>query len=118
MSSVTKVREKWNGSRGRDGHEDQEMLVIMDLMCEEATEDHKEIDDYKKANLEESFDWDQHPRMSWADAHDEEFQPQVYDDLKKARLNEFEGLVSTGVWDVAPREQCIARTGRVPLRGR
>ena len=27
--------------RGRDGHEDQEMLVIMDLMCEEATEDQK-----------------------------------------------------------------------------
>ena len=72
--SVTKVRR--NGtSRVRDGHEDQEMLVIMDLMCEEANEDHKEINDYKKANLEESFDWDQHPRMSWADAHDEEFQP-------------------------------------------
>ena len=125
--SVTKVRRNGTG-RGRDGHEDQEMLVIMDLMCEEATEDHKEIDDYEKANLEESFDWDQHPRMSWADAHDEEFQPKVYDDLTgheldrnevlKERLNEIEGLASMGVWDVAPREQCIARTGREPIRGR
>ena len=104
--SVTKVQRNGTG-RGRDGHEDQEMR-------EEATEDHKEIDDYKKANLEESFDWDQHPRMSWADAHDEEFQPKVNDDLTgheldgnevlKARLNEIEGLASMGVWDVAPRE--------------
>ena len=54
--SVTKVRRNGTG-RGRDGHEDQEMLVNMDLMCEEATEDHKEIDDYRKANLEESFVW-------------------------------------------------------------
>ena len=66
--------------------------------------------------------------MSWADAHDEEFQPKVYDDLtgheldrsevRKARLNEIEVLTSVGVWDVASREQCIARTGREPIRGR
>ena len=66
--------------------------------------------------------------MSWADAHDEDFQPKVYDDLTghelnrnevmKARLNEIEGLASMGVWDAAPREQCIARTGREPVRGR
>ena len=31
--SVTKVRRNGTG-RGHDGHEDQEMLVIMDLMCE------------------------------------------------------------------------------------
>ena len=37
---VTKMRRSGTG-RGRDGHEDQEMLVIMDLMCEEATEDQK-----------------------------------------------------------------------------
>ena len=52
----------------------------------------------------------------------------MYDDLTgheldrnevlKARLNEIEGLASMGVWDVAPREQCIARTGREPIRGR
>ena len=124
--SVTKVRRNGTG-RGRDGDEDQEMLVIVDLMCE-ATEDHKEIDDYKKANLEESFDWDQQPRMSWADAHDEELQPKVYEDLTgheldrnevlKARLNEIEGLASMGVWVVALREQCIARTWREPMRGR
>ena len=42
--SATKIRRNGTG-RGRDGHEDREMLVIMDLMCEEATEDHKEIDD-------------------------------------------------------------------------
>ena len=111
--SVTKVRRNGTG-RGLDGHANQEMLVIMDLMCEEATEDHKEIDDYKKANLKESFDWDQHPRKFWADANDEEFQPKVYDDLTgheldrnevlKAMLNVIEGLASMGVWDVAPRE--------------
>ena len=125
--SVTKVRRNGTG-RGRDGRGDQEMLVIMDLMCEEATEDHKGIDDYKKANLEESFDGNQHPRMSWADAHDEEFQPKVYDvltgheldrnEVLKARLNEIEGLAGMGVWDLAPREQYIARTGREPIRGR
>ena len=50
---------------------------------------------------------------SLADAHDEEFQPKVYDGLTgheldknevlKARLNEIEVFVSMGVWDVAPR---------------
>ena len=46
------------------------MLMIMDLMCEEATEGQDNINDYQEAKLEETFDWGQHPRMSWANAND------------------------------------------------
>ena len=52
----------------------------------------------------------------------------MYDDLTghdldrnevmKSMLNNVEGLASMGVWDVAPRKQCIGRTGREPIRGR
>ena len=70
----------------------------------EAAEDQREVNDHKKTNLEETFDWDPHPRMSWADALDEEFQPKVYDyltghaldwgEVLKVRLNEIGRLVS------------------------
>ena len=32
------------------------MLMIMDLMCEEATDDQGNINEYKEAKLEETFD--------------------------------------------------------------
>ena len=46
--------------------------MIMDFMCEEATEDHEKINGCKEAKLEETFDWSQHPRMSLADVRDKE----------------------------------------------
>ena len=78
------------------------------------------MNDYKEANLEETFDWGQHPRMSWTDAYDEKCQSKVYDELTghelgkgevlKARMNEIEGLANIGVWEIAPRTHCTART--------
>ena len=80
--------------------------MIMDSMCEEATEGQENINDYQEAKLEETFDWDQHPRMSWADAYDEECQFKIYDELtgheldkeevQKARMNEIDGIASMG----------------------
>ena len=39
-------------------------------------------------------------------------------EVMKSMLNNVEGLASMGVWDVAPRKQCIGRMGREPIRGR
>ena len=69
-----------------DGQKDEDMLMIMDLMCVEATEDQVNINDCKEANLEET-------------------------------LNEIDGLANKGVWEIAPRSQRTARTGRGPNKG-
>ena len=127
---ITAKIRKSGAARQRecDGQKDEDMLMIMDLMCEEATEDQENINDYREAKLEETLDWGQHPRMSWADAYDEECQSKIYDELtgheldkeevQKARMNEIDGLTNMGVWEIAPRSQCTARTGRGPIRGR
>ena len=59
-------RSGGSGQRERDGQEEEDVPMIMNLMCEVNTEDQKNMNHYKEANLEETFDWGQHPRMSWA----------------------------------------------------
>ena len=122
----------WRSGAGRqresDGQKDEDMLMIMDLMCEQATDDQGNIHENKEAKLEETFDRGQHPRTSWTDAYDEECQSKIYDELTghelnkeevlKARMNDIDGLGNMGVWEIAPRSQCPARTGRGPIRCR
>ena len=96
--------------RSRGGQEDEDMLMIMDLMFEEATENQDNVNDNKEAKLEETFDWSHHPRMHLADVDDEECQPKVCDELTgheldqeevlKATVIEIDGLANMGVWPV------------------
>ena len=86
---AAKIRRSGAGrQRESDGQKDEDMLMIMDLMCEEATDDQGNINEYKEAKLEETFDWGQHPRTFWTDAYDEECQSKIYDELTGHELEQ------------------------------
>ena len=79
---ASKIRRSGAGrQRESDGQKDEDMLMIMDLRCLRMPRKTRGNIDYKEANFEDTFDWGQHPRMSWADAYDEECQSKIYDEL-------------------------------------
>ena len=110
---AAKIRRRTENASGDDSE------MIMEVMCEETVPDELdwEIEQYKDANLEEEV------RTSWAHSscvEDQEVSGHVleHDEVVKARWNEIEGLASMGVWEIVPREQCIEKTGKPPIRGR
>ena len=76
----------------RDRREDQGDEMIMEVMCEEhdieTDKAHEEdIDEYNRANLEENFEWGQHPKMSWADMSEEQVLTKIYDNVTGQELD-------------------------------
>lgn len=108
-----------------DGSDCDELL--MEVICEDA-DWHEHVKSYREAEIEEEPS--KMARGNWADMTEEEqmSREEIYDDLTgrpleyeqvlKARLDDFTASKKMCVWEVVPVSQFVERTGRKPIRGR
>ena len=121
-----------------DRAEDDAMMGVMMCLCENASENDVVEGDAEQdmINMETNKDMEEESR-NWADITekeqekqedeencDEKFYDEVtgkvlkYEKVIAARMEEIEGLIKMGVWEVVPLRDCLNRTQRRPIKGR